>query len=372
MGVPGYPESSLQCVCRKTSPLRKSRRRRGGPRRQDGSPPPDHRTRRRGADVRTPRPAAAFTASAGLLLKTPNPSRWRGERGPYAYCMGEAQPSLVRARILRDHGVLRAKLEQLQRLALEAGGGSSAAAERAVELARALFEELADHLDIEEQVLVPMLREADAWGELRAGELARHHETQWQELKELRARADSSSVLALAAELAALVMALRSDMLAEDARSSRPTCCATTCSASTSKTARLVESRAADPPVGMGSSRIGPRWFRSCFDAEKTLRRGRQTRGHCGQTPFFAARAGVRIQVVVCRDRKSISLFISSCHSRSRSRVSRSCRWSRRTSGRATATRRCSQARYRCRWRASCSPTTRTVCCTACRSICRS
>lgn len=123
---------------------------------------------------------------------------------------------MVRARILRDHGALRAKLEQLQHFALEAKGGNSGAAERAVELTRSLFEELADHLDIDEQVLVPMLREADAWGELRADELVRHHETQWQELKELRARADSSSVLALAAELAALVTALRSDMLAED------------------------------------------------------------------------------------------------------------------------------------------------------------
>jgi iron-sulfur cluster repair protein YtfE (RIC family) len=130
--------------------------------------------------------------------------------------MGEAQPSLVRARILQDHGALRAKLEQLQRLAIEADGGSNAAAERAVKLTRALFEELADHLDIEEQVLVPMLREVDAWGELRASELVRHHETQWQELKALRSRADGSSMLAAAAELAALVVELRRDMLDED------------------------------------------------------------------------------------------------------------------------------------------------------------
>src|SRR5262245_19480456 len=116
--------------------------------------------------------------------------------------MSEARPSLVRARILENHGALRAKLETLQRLAIEADGGSSTAAERAGELTRVLFEELADHLDIEEQLLVPMLREIDAWGALRADELVRHHETQWAELKALRARADGcSSVLAMATEL---------------------------------------------------------------------------------------------------------------------------------------------------------------------------
>lgn len=130
--------------------------------------------------------------------------------------MSDARPSLVRARILQNHGALHAKLEILQRLAIEADGGSGAAAERAGELTRALFDELADHLDIEEQLLMPMLREIDAWGELRADELVKHHETQWTELKELRARADQSSVLAMAAELAVLISALRRDLLDED------------------------------------------------------------------------------------------------------------------------------------------------------------
>jgi iron-sulfur cluster repair protein YtfE (RIC family) len=127
-----------------------------------------------------------------------------------------ARPSLVRARILEHHGEVRAKLEILQRLAIEADGGNMSAAENAVALTRGLFDELADHLDIEEQLLVPMLREVDAWGELRANELIKHHEQQWSELKALRARADQSSALAMARELALLVTALRRDLLDED------------------------------------------------------------------------------------------------------------------------------------------------------------
>lgn len=130
--------------------------------------------------------------------------------------MGGARPSLVRARILEHHGELRAKLEILQRLASEADGGDLSAAAHAVALAHGLFDELADHLDIEEQMLVPMLREVDAWGELRANELLKHHEQQWSELKALRERADRCSARTMAGELAMLVSALRRDLLDED------------------------------------------------------------------------------------------------------------------------------------------------------------
>ena len=127
-----------------------------------------------------------------------------------------ARPSQVRARILENHGELRAKLEKLQQLAFEVDGGGEAVAARAFRLTCELFEQLADRLDIEEQLLVPLLREIDAWGELRADELVRHHELQWRELKALRARADGHSVLEVASELAERVDALRNDLLAED------------------------------------------------------------------------------------------------------------------------------------------------------------
>jgi iron-sulfur cluster repair protein YtfE (RIC family) len=130
--------------------------------------------------------------------------------------MTGARPSLVRARIVQHHGELRAKLEVLQRLAIEADGGDVTAAEHAVALTHGLFEELADHLDIEEQLLVPMLREVDAWGELRANELLKHHELQWAKLKALRSRAVQSSALAMARDLALLVTALRRELLDED------------------------------------------------------------------------------------------------------------------------------------------------------------
>jgi iron-sulfur cluster repair protein YtfE (RIC family) len=130
--------------------------------------------------------------------------------------MSGARPSLVRARVLERHAELCTKLELLQQLALEIDGGSAVAAERAAALTYELFDELADRLDIEEQVLMPMLRESDAWGAQRANELVKHHDQQWHELKALRARADELTALELSAGLAQLVAALRSDLMAED------------------------------------------------------------------------------------------------------------------------------------------------------------
>jgi len=131
--------------------------------------------------------------------------------------MNSMRPTEIRSRILRNHAELRDTLGVLRELATEANAGSRAAGERAIELSNSLFERLADHLGTEEQLLVPFLREADAWGEQRANELVRLHEQQWQELKGLRERAASgTNVCTVAGELAAMVDALRSDILEED------------------------------------------------------------------------------------------------------------------------------------------------------------
>lgn len=132
--------------------------------------------------------------------------------------MGLPRPSEVRERILREHDALQRRLLMLDELAVKADGGNRCAGECAAELSGRLFDELADQLDVEEQLLVPLLREMDAWGEVRIDELARLHDQAWQELKALRERAadDGMTARGLADELARLARALRRDLLVEE------------------------------------------------------------------------------------------------------------------------------------------------------------
>jgi iron-sulfur cluster repair protein YtfE (RIC family) len=132
--------------------------------------------------------------------------------------MGSMRPSEVRSRILRDHEVLGERLAALQRLADEAAEGSNGeACARTREFACGVVEELADHLEVEEQLLVPVLRDMDAWGPLRADELRHHHEQQWRGLKRLRERVSAPALQPpeLAAHIALMVQLLRHELQQE-------------------------------------------------------------------------------------------------------------------------------------------------------------
>jgi iron-sulfur cluster repair protein YtfE (RIC family) len=127
------------------------------------------------------------------------------------------RPSQVRSRILRDHAVLSEKLATLQRFADEASQQDAEACARARAFACGVVEELADHLEVEEQLLIPLLRDMDAWGPLRANELYQHHEQQWIGLKRLQERATSSvQPPELATHIAPTIRRLRQDMEQEE------------------------------------------------------------------------------------------------------------------------------------------------------------
>jgi iron-sulfur cluster repair protein YtfE (RIC family) len=130
--------------------------------------------------------------------------------------MGSIRPSEVRSRILRDHETLSERLAALQRAADEAADTNGEACARTREFACLLVEELADHLEVEEQLLVPLLRDMDAWGPLRADELRHHHEQQWRGLKRLRERVTSPlQARELAAHIALMVQVLRHELQQE-------------------------------------------------------------------------------------------------------------------------------------------------------------
>ena len=134
----------------------------------------------------------------------------------YLSGMGSMRPSEVRSRILRDHEALSERLTALQRFADEAVESNGEACARTREFACGVVEELADHLDVEEQLLVPMLRDMDAWGPLRADELRQHHDQQWRGLKRLRDRVSSPlQPPELAAHIALMVQLLQHELAQE-------------------------------------------------------------------------------------------------------------------------------------------------------------
>jgi hypothetical protein len=92
--------------------------------------------------------------------------------------MGSMRPSGVCRRISAEHEALRRKLEELREAASALAAGLETTADRALALARSIWADLHDHLDFEEAILLPVLRETDAWGTVRAEQLVRHHQDQ--------------------------------------------------------------------------------------------------------------------------------------------------------------------------------------------------
>jgi iron-sulfur cluster repair protein YtfE (RIC family) len=125
-------------------------------------------------------------------------------------------PSEIRQRILDDHALLRRMFADLQGL-LGAPAGAPPPDE-VRELGAALRQRFLAHLELEERLLVPALREADAWGEQRAGKVAREHALQRAQLDRLldHLRDATRAPAELARELGALVNELEVDMEHEE------------------------------------------------------------------------------------------------------------------------------------------------------------
>ncbi len=122
------------------------------------------------------------------------------------------QPGAVRERILNDHQELRRELDRLEAL------GSGAAVELVRQRLAALLGMLRSHIELEDAILLPALREADEWGPYRAAELERHHREQHTSLDAmLAACADGATGSGRLMEiLRDLMEELRRDMAHEE------------------------------------------------------------------------------------------------------------------------------------------------------------
>jgi hemerythrin-like domain-containing protein len=126
-------------------------------------------------------------------------------------------PSSVRQRILREHGALRVMIGEMRHVVALLPHGGKAQLARARVLADKLCDELVQHLDLEELMLVPAPREADAWGPVRAETLVEHHAEQRREFTALRhASIAPHDADALAKKLTDFVDSLETDMVHEE------------------------------------------------------------------------------------------------------------------------------------------------------------
>lgn len=128
------------------------------------------------------------------------------------------QPSQVREKILLDHAVIRTSIENLNALIAQVRSGDEGAGEHLTRDGCTFLEFLVTHIERENRVLVPAIREIDAWGEVRAEQLLKEHTEQTAEARSLiEALADAFTRPPLAADqLESFLAELEADMAMEE------------------------------------------------------------------------------------------------------------------------------------------------------------
>src|SRR4051812_43745682 len=126
------------------------------------------------------------------------------------------KPSDVRARVLAEHLWLSEKITPLEAAAASGLAGSRSEVMALRERTRNLCESLWFHLATEDEILVPLLRELDAWGEVRVERVQGDHQAQREEIAELRREAEDADPPTLAQFVLAFSHALRADMAHEE------------------------------------------------------------------------------------------------------------------------------------------------------------
>jgi hemerythrin-like domain-containing protein len=128
-------------------------------------------------------------------------------------------PSQVRRVILDEHRWLREVLADAGEIARRVEAGDHERAGHLRERAQRLRQRFLQHLDFEEEQLIPALRDADDWGEERAGLLLREHAEQRARFAALlqELHQPCSDPRPLARDVGALVRDLLADMEHEEA-----------------------------------------------------------------------------------------------------------------------------------------------------------
>lgn len=131
-------------------------------------------------------------------------------------------PTDVCRLITGEHRDMRTKLDELSRLAktLLTAGPSELA--RALRFTHAVLADLKSQIALEAKVLLPALRDADAWGTVRADRLIAQLRVRRRELRTLRKSAAKPQHGTLGAELDQFIDARRSSMARAERESVNP------------------------------------------------------------------------------------------------------------------------------------------------------
>lgn len=124
--------------------------------------------------------------------------------------------SMVRERVLEEHVALRGMLATMTSLAEGVLDMDNALDEELPLHARELYRALVRHLDLEDLILAPALRSADAWGEVRADALVAEHRRQREQFRVAFADREGGGSVKLAAGLLRIVPAILEDMAHEE------------------------------------------------------------------------------------------------------------------------------------------------------------
>lgn len=128
-----------------------------------------------------------------------------------------SRPSVVKQRVLSEHRLLRHMVCEVEAIAERAQAGEAAAEPELRNRARALCRTFKRHLDLEDAILVPILRESDAYGPQRAERLEREHAEQRRMVADVTDAIDNvSDVRELASRVLALAREAVRDMKHEE------------------------------------------------------------------------------------------------------------------------------------------------------------
>ena len=125
-------------------------------------------------------------------------------------------PSAVRKRVLEEHVTLRGLIATVLSHAERVLDAEAKSDEELPLHARELYSTLVRHLDLEDLILAPALRSADAWGEARSDALLAEHRLQRQQLHEALRVLEEDGVAKLAQSLQSFARDILDDMAREE------------------------------------------------------------------------------------------------------------------------------------------------------------
>jgi iron-sulfur cluster repair protein YtfE (RIC family) len=131
---------------------------------------------------------------------------------------GAMRPSEVRRTVLGEHAKLRGLLAEVQSLVSLVARGHRDAEDLLRERGRALHDFFCGHLDLEDRILVPALRQSDGWGEERARLVSEEHREQREIMSYILERLTDPQRpgILVARDLASLADRLAADMMHEE------------------------------------------------------------------------------------------------------------------------------------------------------------